>query len=288
MRKAMVTLVIGQPYATLWRARAMPSWERFAERHGYELIAIEQPIDDSPLAGQRSAAWQKLLIWRHPRVAEFDRVLWLDADIVINDSVAPCPVEQTPAELVGAVQDQSMLSQPAMASAFARLNNWQKTPRELARGYYEGNGFKPPADYFINSGVLVLGRSHRDLLEHVYHHHEQTRVSYYEQIALSYEILSRGLHHAIDPRFNHLWIEHQILSYPFAGWGDAIKALCMAAAFDNCFFLHFARRLDDMARFDERVRAGKDGLAMPGDFLRRMSGEWSALAVRFEQDVKRP
>jgi hypothetical protein len=61
MTKAIVTLAVGDEYRALWNAKARPSWERYAARHGYELIALHEPIDTSPL-GRRPMSWQKLLV----------------------------------------------------------------------------------------------------------------------------------------------------------------------------------------------------------------------------------
>jgi len=249
MSKAIVTLAVGEAYQTLWRDKARPSWERYAARHGYELIALDEPIDTSPL-GRRPMSWQKLLVLGHPNVSGFDRVLWLDCDLIINDQAAPCAVEHSPAEKVGAVPDMCLLSHPSLSVAFEQVNNWRGSNASFAQEIYRLNGMAAPAPYFINGGVLVLSRAHRALLEQVYANYRQSQYSYYEQIALSYELLSRGLLHPILPRFNALWLEYRSAAYPFVKAMPHLLPMCIAVALRNSYFLHFAGHRDDMAAYD--------------------------------------
>src|SRR6185437_4094607 len=150
MSKAIVTLVVGEPHASVWRSKALPSWERFARRHGYEIVVFDDLLDDSPAGRERSPSWQKLLTLAHPRVEPFERVLWLDADIIVNDAAAPCPVEQTPPQLVGAVVDQVLGRHPPLAAVLARINNnFPGGPAELARYLYEGNGLSVAGEFLL-------------------------------------------------------------------------------------------------------------------------------------------
>ena len=165
MAKAIVTLVIGDKHRNLWQKLALPSWQRYAARHGYEIIAIERPLDDSEFAKRRNVTWQKLLILDYPEVRRFERVLWLDSDIVINDITAPCPVNQTPAELVDAVADQGAFVSSRLAGPFSRINHWQAHRRRTGPGGLPDQRIgKPAADFYLNSGTLVLSRDHRALL----------------------------------------------------------------------------------------------------------------------------
>lgn len=278
MSKAIVTIVTGDAYTHVWRTKALPSWERYAQRHGYEIIVFDQPLDDSPKAQERSPSWQKLLVLGHPRVAPFERVLWLDADVIVNDAVAPCPVEQTPPQYIGAVRDQALASHPPLAHVLTRINNsFHGTAAELTRYLFENNGLSVAGDYLLNGGVLVLSPQHRELLEHVYHTYQQGPLSYFEQVGLSWELLTHKLHHQIDPRFNLLWLERQALMAPFSQWTVSTRSICMAAALDDCFFLHFAARLVDMAQYDPRVKMVNGGMSVPLSVIRAVAREWDEM-----------
>jgi hypothetical protein len=277
MAKAIVTLAVGEEYQTLWNQKARPSWERYAERHGYELIALHEPIDSSPL-GQRPMSWQKLLVLGHPLIVNFERVLWLDCDLIINEQVAPCAVAQTPADKIGAVLDMCLLSHPGMMFAFEKVNNWRGSNASFCQKIYELNGLTAPAPYFVNGGVLVLSQAHRALLEHVYHAYQEARYSYYEQIGLSYELITRGLHHPLLPQFNALWLEYKAAAYPFVESFRQLIPLCIAVALRNSYFLHFAGHRRDMEAYDPGVVARDDSIEMGQSYMRRVAQEWQALA----------
>jgi len=284
MAKAIVTLVIGDKHHNLWRKLALPSWQRYAARHGYEIIAIERPLDESEFAKRRNVTWQKLLVLDHSEVRRFERVLWLDSDIVINDLTAPCPVDQTPPELVGAVADQALLSHPALAGPFSRINHWPGTSEELARAGYQINGLAPAGDFYLNSGTLVLSRDHRTLLQEVYAASEDGGRLYDEQFFLSAILLRRRLFHPLDPRFNQLWLDYKHASYAMLRIAPSMLSLCIATALSNCFFLHFAGRHRDMERFDPAVTISGERFSLPPQYMRTIAEEWAGLAAVVERE----
>ena len=101
--KAIVTLAVGDDFAAQWERLCRANRQKYAERHGYDLICFKEPLDDSERAVRRSPSWQKCLILSQPSVARYERVVWMDADILINCVSAPCVVEGVAAEKVGAV-----------------------------------------------------------------------------------------------------------------------------------------------------------------------------------------
>lgn len=263
MPKAIVTIVTGERYQRLWRTHALPTWQRYAEVHGHSLIAIDQPLDPSPAAAQRSMSWQKLLVLGLPQIQAFEQIAWIDADVLINPA-APDVFKDVPLERIGAVRDQSLLASPSMATAFAKNNNWPRPTAQLGRLQYELNGLAPGFDYWLNGGVLVASPArHRELFEHVYNNHRDTPTSYFEQIGLSYEILKRELHHPLDPRFNALWLEYKVACYPFLVVLPSLTPLCVAAAMDNSYFLHFARWPEEMAAWDPNVKMSAESIFVP-------------------------
>src|SRR5262245_53632672 len=85
MKTAIVTIAIGDPYRVRFRALCMRGSSRYADRHDFKLIVIETPLDHTPRAVARSPAWQKCLVLRPDVAGSFDRVIWIDSDILIND-----------------------------------------------------------------------------------------------------------------------------------------------------------------------------------------------------------
>ena len=104
-RRALVTLVLGQEYAAIWRQICQPNWQRYADKFHLDLICLDQPLDTSQRAQQRSPAWQKCLILSQPCVQCYEQVVWMDADILINHRRALNVFDDVPVEKVGAAEE---------------------------------------------------------------------------------------------------------------------------------------------------------------------------------------
>ena len=270
MPNALVTAIIGDRHRTLWERYARDSWQRYLARHGLELVLIDHPIDTSDFGRSRHVAWQKLLLFDLPEVKRFDRVAWVDADILINEA-APNLFEGVPADKIGAVPDQALLSCPPMATVFNWLNPAQG-PDAKARARVRASVSDVPAtfDVIINTGVLVLSPVHRELLEHVYRNHHETPDSFMEQMALSYELLTRDVYFPLDPRFNLLWQEVKFGFYSFVRALGALGPMCIANALSNCFFLHFAGFPDEMAVYDPNVKVDLNQVSFQVELLDKL------------------
>ena len=45
MKKAIVTMAVGEAYVQAFETHARPNWVRYADRHGYDLFVLTEPID---------------------------------------------------------------------------------------------------------------------------------------------------------------------------------------------------------------------------------------------------
>src|SRR5262249_58192379 len=86
---ALVTLAIGRRFSERWRTLCQPSWQRYAERHGYDVICIEHTLDSSERARDRSPAWQKCLILGQPFARDYERLVWVYSATLINPAPPP-------------------------------------------------------------------------------------------------------------------------------------------------------------------------------------------------------
>ncbi len=118
--KAIVTLAIGSAFAKRWHSICEPHWRRYCQRHGYDLICFEEPLDTSGRARRRSPAWQKCLILGQPLVQQYEQVVWLDSDILPNPE-APSVADFVPVERVGAVDEYSMPTREIHSRVLAKL-----------------------------------------------------------------------------------------------------------------------------------------------------------------------
>ncbi|MEO5337803.1 MAG: hypothetical protein H7841_13060 [Magnetospirillum sp. WYHS-4] len=246
--KALVTLLIGEPaYREEWERQVEPTWRQYAARHGYDIVAIDRHIDDSPRGRERARNWQKCLILEHPDVQPYDDVVWLDADILINFLAAPCIVEANARRGVGLVSYGTLYDTPHIHAALverqARLGDPEATIPTIA-DIYRAAGLSP-APTLANTGVMVLYRPrHAAALRHVYDTYEENPRTAKEEFPLCHYLYGNGLAADLDRRFNWPWLYHVIERYPFL-LNDAYRndrrlvALCVNSAWANSWFLHF-------------------------------------------------
>lgn len=244
--RAIVTLAIGTKYEQVWDVVSRPSWERYAAAHGYDLIVLNAPIDPAD-TGRRSPAWQKCLILSQSWSQRYERILWLDADIVVNPAASDIAAS-VPEELVGAtlVNDQlSSAEKHILLEKYVGLTVAPEHAEELwgavQNQLYRDNGIETDRTEMIATGVLVLapGR-HEAALRGAYAGEERSRA--YEQPRLSHRLLEDGLFHKLSPRWNWgiwdaLMLHHRDeanVPLPIERVQSAIRS-----ELDNAYFLHF-------------------------------------------------
>jgi hypothetical protein len=254
--RALVTLAIGRTFRERWNNVCRANWQAYADRHGYDVICIEEPLDYSERARNRSPAWQKLLILRQDFVQSYERLVWVDSDILINPG-APDISEGVPLDKIGAVDEYSSPSPELYRQILRKLYNyWEEHSIPFVRNerpadYYEKYGLPPVFDQVVQTGVLVLSpKHHTEILESVYFSYEETKSPEwnYEMRPLSYELLSAGCVHWLDARFNIIWGSYKIHLYPFLmNHPEHPRAKeCLEDVLSRVYFLHFAGGVRDM------------------------------------------
>ena len=117
-KNAIVTLAIGSVYLDRFEQLCRKNWTGYAERHGFDLFVIQEPLDESERARSRSPAWQKCLVLGAPDLAGYERVVWVDSDIFLNPA-APSILEGAPIERIG-VTDEHRFPTPEMRRTILR------------------------------------------------------------------------------------------------------------------------------------------------------------------------
>ena len=247
-RQAIVTLAIGADYAERFERDCRANWTAYAKRHGFDLVVITNPLDTSERARNRSPAWQKCLVLGVPEVANYDRVVWVDSDILINPA-APSVLDGVPPERIGAIDEHRFPTPEARQAILETIVAIAPATGDADKIFWQAwhdpgtwhryAGLPSGQSHIVQTGVLVLAPTHhRALLEHVYHQYEERggKQFNYEMRPLSHEIQAHGLQHWIDPRFNALvwWLFlHQNPST------DHLPRF-VQENYRRSFFLHFA------------------------------------------------
>jgi hypothetical protein len=247
--RAIVTLLLGEEYRTIWERVCRPSWEHYADRFGHDICVITAPLDVSPRAAARSPAWQKLLVLDQPWAQRYERILWLDADILISPRALDIFKYAADPTCIGACGGGEQLSD---AEKIAYLNwawNTELHPscvRQAWQMYQEAShrDHGLAADVpTLGTGVLVLSPVHHArLLRAIYATDGESRL--YEQPAFMQAVAEAGRVQYLDPRFN--WSVHEYLVVN--GCNDppttveAARRVFMGLAeeLERVYFLHFA------------------------------------------------
>ena len=216
-RAAIVTIIIGEEYEATWARLCQDSWRRYIEAFDLDLIVIACPLDTSERAMSRSPAWQKLLILNQPWSAQYERIVWLDSDIIIGPHAQNIMNACGPAEKISLTLSGGRSSDAERMVFLERLYRLPIRPEAEQRAWI-GDVHKcyrshhvPPHDFMFNTGVLVLSpQHHNELFLQCYEGEQFARL--YEQPLLSHEIIQRDLAYLISNRFN--WgIQEALFSY---------------------------------------------------------------------------
>ncbi|QDO96043.1 hypothetical protein FNB15_01570 [Ferrovibrio terrae] len=267
-KTAIVTLIIGPNYIATWLRLCRASWLRYARTFDYDVIIISQPLDTGSRAQARSPAWQKLLILSQPWSAQYERIVWIDSDIIIGPEAQDIVASSGPPEKISLAVAGARSSSAERMIYLERLHNAQFLPdaedmvweQEIRKNYRDHN--VPEHDIMFNTGVLVVSpRHHRDLFLHCYDG-EDAGARLYEQPLLSHEIIERDLGHLLNTRFN--WgIQETLLLYvpEILIWDNQPKHLhpsiirmahyLVRRELQNCYFLHFYGAMNLMATLTE-------------------------------------
>jgi hypothetical protein len=166
-------------------------------------------LDKSERAKRRSPAWQKCLILEQPQVHDFDQVIWIDCDIVINEG-APAISGNVQLNEFGIVE---AYSNPDPATASRRLKRlysaWRRRGVQInenltAERFYTNRGL-PPHDKLGQTGVFVCSPAfHSPVLRRTYYDYEDEHGAEwnYEMGPLSHEVISGTRVLWLDGRFN--------------------------------------------------------------------------------------
>ncbi|MFV3131184.1 hypothetical protein [Niveispirillum sp. KHB5.9] len=254
-KNAIVTLLIGERYVGTWVTACQSSWASYAASHGFDIILVNALPDMSDFGLGRSPAWQKLLILEQPWSALYERIVWIDSDIIINRT-APDILESVPdVGRIGVAGGKAQRESPAyqvlcerMRGALLRPEIWPRAALRLDMDQFErALDMKVDEDVIMyNTGVMVVSPAHhRDLFSRTYRDYScQTRL--YEQPALCYEMHRAGLIHEISGRFNWSVLLMRFLYFPETGFKDVTPEMyqemlpMLRKELGISYFLHFA------------------------------------------------
>jgi len=292
-KRAIATLLIGDYHTRLWKDYCEANWKQYADKHGYDLVCLEGALDTSERAQKRHPSWQKCLILSQDYAAKYERVVWIDSDIIINVAKAPDVAEGVPLEKIGVTDYWEQPVPHLYRECLARMYEFWGEGAVVNYDppqYYKNYPFDQAFDRVAGNMVMVLSpQHHRKFLEHNYYAYEDRGPAWLAEMRpFSYELIKDGIDHWIDHRFNMNWWELRFLFYPFllqqplvsgyparirrklVQWmgGDSfedIKRACIHTTFLNGYFFHFGGDTkEDMRLLDTSITSWKQCTLAPG------------------------
>ncbi len=207
-RKAIVTILLGEKHQRLFNQFSRFSWERYCEKNSYDLVLINEWLDDSPRAKNRHIGWQKMLILSQDWSSQYDRVVWIDSDIIINEATPFDISETVPLELVGGCEHYGCPSMGIYSSSLRiKYRHYISIGTEIQESY-DPDSFHlqriENAKLFgkvLCTGVFVCSPAfHKDAFERIYYEYDE--LDHGEMPYVSYGLQDAGLIYWLPAEWN--------------------------------------------------------------------------------------
>ncbi len=277
MNTAIATLAIGDKYLRNFNRYCRKLWSAYASKYGFDLIVITEPLDSGQRARSRNPAWQKCLILSCEALRNYERVIWVDSDIIINPA-SPNICCEVPLDKIGAADAYATPNrEDYRANLEQSYRYWSKNNipyinNLTAADFHNSFGLDCDFESVVQTGVLVMSpKYHKELMEHVYYSYEDKGESFwcYEMRPLSYEIIKSNLEFWLSPKFNMIWPDIKQSVYPFLNsktnflsnvldlininTRSSLITKCATTAYLNNYFLHFAASTNEMKYVDSSI-----------------------------------
>lgn len=220
----LVTITLGY-YEQLYPVLFKRSHEVYAKKHGYDFKVIKENL---AYPHYSCITFSKMLLCSQPFSVNYDFIIFVDADILINPNTPSLHNLIDYGDKIGMV-DQS--TQP----------NKEKY-RELEGpivNYYKSCGLDDlDSDIILNSGLIVMQPSkHKKLLENIYNKYVMSSINHprkfqFEQTVLGYELQKDNSFVVLPSKWNTLW------------WYYKNDGQSLQECYEKNYLIHFAGNCD--------------------------------------------
>ena len=235
MKVLLTTVAIGEKYLEEYNNLFGESQRNYALKNGYDFKVITDFLDQKN-KHKTTVSFNKILVCSQEWSNNYDFIIFVDADILININSPPIHSHIDYGDSIGIVDEYSQPSKKR------RLKIQQKMGWEAsATDYYKLCGLDIQTDMVLNTGVLVLQpKKHKDFLQGIYNKYIQQSITHdrgfhFEQSCIGYEIQKAQMYKVIDNKFNAIWGLIKM---------DNRKNITLNKYFNKKYFTHFAGRVD--------------------------------------------
>ena len=208
-RVCIATLVIGNEFEVRYHKFFEQSHKNYAKRCNYEHKIITHFLDLSR-QDTRLITMNKLLLCDQEWSNDYDLIIILDGDIVINKSTPPIECSYNlECDKIGVVCELSLDVQSEI-SFRSKIDD--ELPSEYYQKFLETSEKSSKLQHLINTGMLLAQpRKHGKILREIYDTHINTVLSQsksyysYEQAVVGYELQIRDLCVYLPNHWNAIW-----------------------------------------------------------------------------------
>ena len=208
MSVCLVTMAIGEKYLDEYDRIFRPSQEFYAKKHGYDFRVMTDYLGH--VHQLTTVSLNKILVCSQEWSLNYDFIVFVDADILINPEAPPIHSSTDFGDKIGIVDE---FSQPSFQKRveFNRRMNWEPN----ASLYYRKAGLVIKTDMELNTGVLVMQpKKHGVFLKGIYDKYVQKSINHrllfnYEQSVIGYELQINNIFVVIPNTWNSIVVLYQ-------------------------------------------------------------------------------
>jgi hypothetical protein len=203
MKVLLCTIAIGEQYLNMYNKLFRKSHEAYAKKHGYSFKVFEDFLDTN-IHHYNAVSFNKILVCSKSN--EYDLIIFVDADILINPNSPPLHTIDYNGK-IGVVDEFSQPTKEKRLEIQIKENYADKTANE----FYKLCGFDINTEMVFNTGLLVMNpKLHSNFLQSIYDKYVITSLTHYrgfifEETCISYEIIKNNMYYVLPNKFNALW-----------------------------------------------------------------------------------
>jgi hypothetical protein len=162
MKVLLVTIAFGEKYLNEYNNLFYESQKKYALKNGYDFKVITDFLDKD-IKENASISFNKILVCNQEWSNNYDFIIFIDADILININSPPIHNYVEYGDCIGIIDEYSQPTKERRLK-IQRQMGWETS----ASDYYKLCGLNIETDMVFNSGVLVLQpRKHKYFLQYI-------------------------------------------------------------------------------------------------------------------------
>jgi hypothetical protein len=232
-----VSIAIGEIFKESYLNLFAPSHQLYCAINGYDYLLVDDFVDRHPDA-RYLVSFQKALVSRLFQSGQYNLVVYVDADVLVNTDLAP-PISDLFSGHVLFVDEYTQPSIGERCDIQERMD-WERS----ATDYYKLSGLNIETKHVLNTGVMVFDPIiHGPAFEKSYaygrrHGIDHPRGFHFEQSVIGHEFLSSGNFELIDNRWNAIIALHELAGRRHM----QSRRIFFQKFFHMNYFVHFAGR----------------------------------------------